>query len=147
MIKLVVILIPHRGGAFPTPVSITTKRRLRLIVPRETPVTSTVTMIINNRLPRLSPSSDSGVVYIVKRGSAYKIGFSRSSVVRRVRDAEGELILTIPTGQRPSQLEYAINRRFINKRLPDSELWGREWFALDDNDLLWLRGLAAHLTS
>lgn len=99
------------------------------------------------RLPGLPKSIDKGYVYVVRhRGNskAYKIGFSRASVERRVRDAEGELVLTIPAGQRPSQLEYAINRRFANKRLPDSELWGREWFALDSDDLAWLQGLASH---
>lgn len=100
-----------------------------------------------NRLPQLPQSTDSGTIYVAQRGNTYKIGFSRASVERRVRDAEGELIITIPTGQRPSQLEYAINRHFASKRLDDAELWGREWFALDDNDLAWLKGLAAHCSS
>lgn len=95
-----------------------------------------------NRLPQLPKSTDRGFVYIAKRGDAYKIGFSRAGVTRRVRDAEGELILTIPTGQRPAQLEYAINRHFAAKRLSNSELYGREWFALDSDDIEWLRGLA-----
>jgi hypothetical protein len=99
-----------------------------------------------NRLPKLPPSTDKGHVYVVKRGDVYKIGFSRASVDRRVRDAEGELVLTIPTGQQPSQLEYAINRRFCSKRLADAELYGREWFALDDTDIEWLYGLAKSVT-
>ena len=98
-----------------------------------------------DRLPLLPISTDKGYVYVVKRGTAYKIGFSRANVERRVRDAEGELVLTIPTGQQPSQLEYIINHRFINKRLSDTELWGREWFSLDDNDLNWLRGFASFI--
>lgn len=101
---------------------------------------------MSTRLPSLPPTTDKGFVYVVKRGSLYKIGFSRANVARRVRDAEGELVLTIPTGQQPSQLEYVINRRFIDKRHPNSELWGREWFALDDDDLSWLRGLARFIT-
>ena len=54
-------------------------------------------------------------------------------------------MLTIPTEQRPSQLEYAINRRFSAKRLPsqgDQAGDKREWFALDESDLTWLRGFA-----
>jgi hypothetical protein len=98
-----------------------------------------------DRLPTLPKSTDRGYVYVAKRGNAYKIGFSRTSVARRVHDAEGVLVLTIQTGQRPSQLEYAINRRFAAKRLPDTELWGREWFALDESDLDWLRGLSLHV--
>jgi Meiotically Up-regulated Gene 113 (MUG113) protein len=78
----------------------------------------------------------------VRRGAVYKIGFSRANVERRVRDAEGELILVIPTGQRPSQLEYVINHRFAHERLTDTELWGREWFTLNDDDLRWLQGFA-----
>lgn len=99
------------------------------------------------RLPALPVSTDKGHVYVVKRGDTYKIGFSRASVDRRVRDAEGELVLTLPTGQHPSQLEHAIHHRFRSKRLVDVELHGREWFLLDDTDLEWLQGLADHLNS
>lgn len=99
------------------------------------------------RLPALPASTDKGHVYVVRRGDAYKIGFSRASVDRRVRDAEGELVLTLPTGQHPSQLEHAIHQRFRNKHLADIELHGREWFSLDEADLEWLQGLAAYLRS
>ena len=97
----------------------------------------------NHRLPSLTRSTDSGYVYVVKRNDAYKIGFSRKGVKRRVKEAKGELILTIQTGQRPSVLEYALNRRFASKRLPPQPGSKREWFALDNADIAWLRGLAA----
>jgi hypothetical protein len=101
---------------------------------------------MSSRLPVLPRSTDKGYIYVAKRGDRYKIGFSRAGVARRVRDAESELVLTIPTGQQPSQLEYVINRHFASKRLTDTELYGREWFALDDADVEWLRGLAAFVT-
>lgn len=107
-------------------------------------------MVNMNRLPALATSTDSGYVYVVKRDNAYKIGFSRRNVARRVREARGELVLTIPTGQRPSQLEYLINNRFAAKRLPPQGLVAgdkREWFALSESDLDWLRGLSTFLTS
>ena len=97
-----------------------------------------------NRLPILPKSTDSGYVYVLKRGNAYKIGFSRRSVVRRARDNKAELVLTIPTGQRPSVLEHLLNAKFASKRLsaqgnkPGDK---REWFALDESDLDWLRGM------
>ena len=105
---------------------------------------------MEQRLPVLSPSTDSGYVYVVQRGGMFKLGFSRQNVARRVRDADGVLVLTIKTGQRPAQLEYLINKRFASKRLPpQGTLPGdkREWFALDDADLDWLRGLADHLNN
>lgn len=98
-----------------------------------------------NRLPQMRPSSDHGFVYVVKHKEVYKIGFSRSNVPRRVRASEGELLITIPTGQMPSQLEYAINHRFAAKRLPNhkpTDGGAREWFALDAADLEWLQGFA-----
>ena len=99
--------------------------------------------MINERLPVLPTSTDSGCVYVVKCNDAYKIGFTRKGLTRRVRDAGGVLVLTIPTGQLPSVLEYAINRRFAAKRLPNyknNDGGKREWFALDADDLSWLRG-------
>ena len=59
------------------------------------------------------------------------------------------MVLTIPVIQRPSVLEYIINNRFIAQRLPsqgDRPGDKREWFALTDADLDWLRGLTSHLT-
>ncbi len=102
----------------------------------------------NTRLPALPVSTDTGLIYVCKLNNVYKIGFTRRGLARRVRDSGGELVLTIPTGQRPSVLEYAINRRFAAKRLPSQgEKAGdkREWFALDNDDLAWLRGLASYL--
>jgi hypothetical protein len=99
-----------------------------------------------NRLPQLPQTTDKGIIYVVQRGEAYKIGFTRASLGRRTRDAGGVLVLTIPTGQRPSQLEYLINNRFSDKRLPDIHGSKREWFALTPADLDWLRGLADHLS-
>ncbi len=101
-----------------------------------------------NRLPVLPKSTDRGYVYVVKRDNAYKIGFTRSGLDRRTRDAGGILVLAIATGQQPSQLEYLINKRFANKRLPDflpNDGGKREWFALTDSDLDWLRGLESFL--
>ena len=98
-----------------------------------------------SRLPILPKSTDAGYVYVVQRDNAYKIGFSRRDVRRRTREAGGTLVLTIRTGQRPAQLEYLINNRFADKRLPnftDNDGGKREWFALTDSDLDWLRGLA-----
>jgi hypothetical protein len=97
-----------------------------------------------NRLPKLPLSHDTGCVYVVKRGEAYKIGFTRRGLARRVRDSGGHLVLTIPTGQRPAQLEYMLNKRFASKRLPAQGIKPgdkREWFALEPTDLDWLRGL------
>ena len=97
------------------------------------------------RLPLLPKARDAGYVYVVRSGEAYKIGFTRNGIKRRVRDADGQLVLTIAAGQRPSVLEYIINNRFAAKRLPDyrSNAGGkREWFALDREDLDWLRGLS-----
>ena len=106
-------------------------------------------MADNSRLPRLTRTNDCGTIYVVKRDNAYKIGFSRASVSRRVADSGGRLVLTIQTGQRPSQLEYAIMRRFSAKLLPnhDAKSGGkREWFALDEQDMAWLQGLALHVS-
>ena len=92
------------------------------------------TLASMDRLPRTRATTDKGFVYVLKRGNAYKVGFSRSNVRRQVRYNEGELLFTIPTGQRPAQLEYLINRRFAAKRLPNynsKEGGKREWFALD----------------
>lgn len=101
-----------------------------------------------NRLPRLPVSTDCGYVYIAQVGNAFKIGFSRKSVTRRVRDCGAQLVLTIRAGQQPSVLEYLINHRFASKRLPPQGNYPgdfREWFALDADDLEWLRGLSRHL--
>ena len=101
-----------------------------------------------NRLPKVRQASDCGFVYVARRGEAYKIGFSRHHVARRVCNASAVLVLTMPTGQRPSVLEYALNKRFASKRLPpqgDRDGDKREWFALTDEDLEWLRGFAASL--
>ena len=100
------------------------------------------------RLPKVRQASDSGFVYVARRGKAYKIGFSRRNVARRARDARAVLVLVIPTGQRPSALEYIVNKRFIAKRLPsqgDRPGDKREWFALSDADIDWLRGFAKSL--
>ena len=97
-----------------------------------------------DRLPKTRKSTDNGVVYVVKRGDAYKIGFSRS-LARRLRDLRGELVCTIPVGQRPAQLEYLLNNRFALKRLPSHGRRPgdkREWFALDADDIEWLQGFA-----
>ena len=101
-----------------------------------------------NRLPRTQKTSDKGFIYVVQRGNAYKIGFTRNGLMRRTRNAGGSLVLTIPTGQRPAILEYLINNRFAAKRLPpQGEKSGdrREWFALDAADLAWLRGLSGFM--
>ena len=102
-----------------------------------------------NRLPKVKQASDCGFVYVARRGNAYKIGFSRRGVARRVRDARAVLVLTIPVIQRPSVLEYALNKRFADKRLPPQGVRDgdkREWFALTDEDLDWLRGFAKSLS-
>ena len=101
-----------------------------------------------DRLPKVRQADDRGYVYVARRNNAYKIGFSRRNVARRVRAARAELVLSIPVTQRPSVLEYIINKRFIAKRLPsqgDRPGDKREWFAFTDADLDWLRGLALHL--
>jgi hypothetical protein len=90
------------------------------------------------------------MVYVVRHGDAYKLGFTRQGLKRRVRDAEGELVLTIPVRQSASTLEYIINNRFSSKRIPNynNKPGGkREWFALDDADVDWLRGLAEAIQS
>ena len=102
------------------------------------------------RLPVLTQVTQYGYVYVARSGNRYKVGFSHTSagVTRRVRDARGELVLCIPAGQRPSVLEYAINRCFSSKRLPpqgDKPGDKREWFALDQADIHWLSGLAVRL--
>lgn len=53
-------------------------------------------------------------------------------------------MLTIPTGPRPAILESLIHQRFASKRV-DGPKFKREWFALDDSDLRWLRGLACFI--
>lgn len=101
-----------------------------------------------DRLPILPQSTDSGYVYVVQRGTAYKVGFSRASVARRVRDADGLLVLTIQTGQQPASMEREIHKRFTPKRLPsrgNKPGDKREWYALDESDLDWLRGLSAYV--
>lgn len=97
------------------------------------------------RLPILPTCTDKGFVYVAQRGEAYKIGFSRRNVERQCRDRGATLLFTIPTGQRPAQLEYLINSRFASKRLPpqgNKPGDKREWFALNEQDLEWLRGLS-----
>ncbi len=97
-----------------------------------------------SRLPTRPLSTDTGYIYVVRREEAYKVGFSRKSVPRRVKTADGQLVLTIRTGQMPSTLEHLIHHRFKDKRTtgPGSK---REWFALDADDLAWLCGLEAYL--
>lgn len=101
-----------------------------------------------SRLPATRKASDNGIIYVTQEGPAYKIGFSRKRLRRRVRESGGQLVLTIQTGQRPAQLEYLIANRFADKRLVGYKTnhgGKREWFALDEADLDWLRGLAVHL--
>jgi len=101
-----------------------------------------------SRLPKLKQTKDFGYVYVARRGDVYKLGFSRRNVGRQVRERHAQLVLTIPTGQRPSVLEYLLNHRFASKRLPSQGSAPgdkREWFRLDESDLDWLRGLASHL--
>ena len=93
--------------------------------------------------------SDAGIVYVVRSGERYKLGFTRSDGRRRARDAQGELIISIPVKQRPSVLEYILNKRFAHKRLPpqgNKPGDKREWFSFDESDLEWLRGLASFLS-
>ncbi len=102
------------------------------------------------RLPQLRGASDHGYVYVVKRDNAYKVGFTRHGLARRMRDAGGDLVLTIKVDQRPSVLEYLINKRFADKRLPGflpNAGGKREWFALTPDDLEWLKGLSTFLQS
>lgn len=94
------------------------------------------------RLPVLDKSIDMGLIYVVKRGEAYKIGFTRHCLQRRVRACDGVLVLTIPTGQRPAQLEALLHQRFKDKRTKGPG-FKREWFALDNSDLDWLETFAA----
>lgn len=104
---------------------------------------------MNTRLPVLHPATDKGFVYVSRIGNAYKIGFTRNGLRRRIRDSGGELVLTIKTGQNPSVLEYLINNRFASKRLPDyndKDGGKREWFALTAEDLAWLEGLAEFIS-
>ena len=100
---------------------------------------------MNSRLPQLKAALDAGYVYVVKRGDAYKIGFSRGHVARRVKDSQSELVLTIPTGTQPASLERAIHQHFAAKRT-EGPVFKREWFALDESDLAWLRGLVQHVS-
>lgn len=60
------------------------------------------------RLPQLPTTTDNGMVYVVQRGTAFKIGFTRHNLRRRVRDAQGQLVLTLPVAQQPSILEYIL---------------------------------------
>jgi hypothetical protein len=83
-------------------------------------------------------------VYVVRRGHIYKVGFTRHRLKRRVRACDGVLVLTIPTKQHVSALERAIHQRFKDKRA-EGPGFKEEWFALDDADIHWLSGLAAHL--
>lgn len=102
---------------------------------------------MNNRLPRLRQATGTGMIYVAQRGSAFKIGFSRASVRRRVADAAGVLVLTIPAGAQPASLERAIHIHFAAKRLPSQGNKPgdkREWYALDQADLDWLKGLVQH---
>lgn len=106
-------------------------------------------VMLNTRLPVLPASMDKGFVYAVRRGEAYKIGFSREGLRRRVRDSGGVLVLAIATGQQPASLERAIHERFEGKRLPPQGAKAgdkQEWFRLDGADLDWLRGLKEHVT-
>ncbi len=101
-----------------------------------------------SRLPQLPHSTDRGYVYVVQEDSAFKIGFTRDSLDRRVHDSGGNLVALIPTGQRPAQLEYLIANRFAAKRLhgyKDNDGGKREWYALTDDDIAWLQHLASHL--
>ena len=86
-----------------------------------------------------------GSVYVVERNGLYKIGFSRGQEVRRARDARGRLLFTIPAGNQPSVLERIIQLRFAIRRINNHPRC--EWFALRPDDVEWLRGLAAYLTS
>lgn len=100
------------------------------------------------RLPILNKSHDTGLVYVVERDGIYKIGFTRKGLARRIHDSGGELVIALSAGQRPSVLEYKLNNRFSAKRLPPQGTNPgdkREWFALDSEDLDWLRGLAQYL--
>lgn len=99
-----------------------------------------------DRLPQLKQSTDIGVIYVVKRGRAYKIGFTRHSLKRRVRACGGVLMLTIPTKQQPSALETVLHQRFASKRTTGPG-FKREWFLLEDSDLEWLNGFASTISS
>lgn len=98
-----------------------------------------------SRLPKLPQSTDSGYIYVVRRGDIYKIGFSRSNVPRRVKASDGELVLTVETGQQPASLEREIHRKFAHKRA-DGPGFKREWFSLTADDLAWLRGLSRFMS-
>lgn len=102
------------------------------------------------RASRPRSASDAGVVYILRRGEAYKIGFTRNLPNRLARISGAELILAFYVERRPSQFEHLLNNRFSDRRLPpqgSSPGDRREWFALTTSDLEWLSGLAAHLNS
>jgi hypothetical protein len=103
-------------------------------------------LIRMDRLPILPRSLDNGLVYVVKRGEAYKIGYTRNNLRRRIRACDGVLVLTIPTGQRPAVLETLIHQRFASKRTSGYG-FKREWFALDEADINWLRDLATTISS
>ncbi len=101
-----------------------------------------------SRLPQLPNSTDRGYVYVVQEDSAFKIGFTRNGLDRRVHDSGGKMVALIPTGQRPAQLEYLIANRFAAKHLhgyKDNDGGKREWYALTDDDIAWLQHLASHL--
>ncbi len=98
---------------------------------------------MRTRLPKRPLSTDTGYIYVVKRDDAYKVGFSRKNVPRRVKAADGELVLRIRTGQMPSTLEHFIHHRFRDKRI--IRHGSREWFTLDMDDLAWLCGLETYL--
>lgn len=91
-----------------------------------------------DRLPTLATSTDTGLIYVVQRDNAYKIGFTRHCLARRVRACDSVLVLTIATGQRPAVLETLIHQRFAAKRT-EGPGFKREWFNLDESDLNWLR--------
>lgn len=95
------------------------------------------------RLPVLPKAHDNGLIYVVLRDGIYKVGFTRDRLKRRIRACGGVLVLTIQVGQRPAMYEAMIHRRFANKRTSGPR-FKEEWFALNDEDLDWLRGLAEH---
>jgi biotin operon repressor len=83
----------------------------------------------------------SGYVYVVKNGSnKYKIGYTKSSVKRRIATLQTALhspiyIVAYFKTDNPVALERELHNRFNDKRLIG------EWFSLDDDDVEWIKSM------
>lgn len=83
-----------------------------------------------------------GRVYVIKGGDLFKIGSTCGDAKARLNALKGgsplplEVVCELPMAHY-RQLESFTHRHFHHKRA--TEVGGREWFRLDQDDLKWLR--------